>query len=213
MKKKLYILSGLGADKRVFQYLKFDSGVEVVFIDWIEPIKNESLKDYAFRISKFIDDSETFILLGLSFGGIVACEVTEFVKPQKTILVSSIASNNELPWYYLVTGKLKLNYLFPKTTKGNFILNRLFSIKTARDKQLLNDVLAAASLTFTKWAIHQILNLKRKVAPSNLVRIHGSKDRLLPLKVRAQHLIHGGGHFMIVDRAEEISKILNLEIC
>jgi hypothetical protein len=45
---------------------------------------------------------------------------------------------------------------------------------------------------------------------SNVIRIHGSKDKLFPLRnTHADYVIEGGEHFMIVQRGEEISLLLN----
>jgi hypothetical protein len=44
--KKVYFISGLGADKRAFSFLDL-SFCEPVFIDWIQPLKNELLPEYA----------------------------------------------------------------------------------------------------------------------------------------------------------------------
>ena len=53
--KKVYFISGLGADKRIFSFLDL-SFCEPVFIDWITPLKNESLESYALRLRKQIPD-------------------------------------------------------------------------------------------------------------------------------------------------------------
>ncbi len=61
-------------------------------MDWIEPLKNESLKNYAQRISnKITSDNPT--LIGLSFGGILAVEISKILKLQKVILISSAKTN------------------------------------------------------------------------------------------------------------------------
>lgn len=47
-------------------------------------------------------------------------------------------------------------------------------------------------------------------ASKNCFKIHGTKDRIIPLRNRVNHIIvDGGTHFMAVDRADEISKIIN----
>ena len=47
------------------------------------------------------------------------------------------------------------------------------------------------------------------MAPENIIRIHGDKDKVLPIiNFQPQHLIKRGGHFMIANRANEISAIL-----
>lgn len=79
---KIYIFSGLGVDKRVFENINFGN-LNVHFVDWIEPLKNESLEDYAKRISiPFKDDNP--ILIGLSFGGILAVEISKIIKTKKS---------------------------------------------------------------------------------------------------------------------------------
>ncbi|WP_333853837.1 hypothetical protein [Epilithonimonas sp.] len=40
---KIYVFSGLGVDKRVFDNIDFGT-LDVEFIDWIEPLENESLE-------------------------------------------------------------------------------------------------------------------------------------------------------------------------
>ena len=51
---KIYAISGLGADKRVFQFLKLEH--EFIPIDWIDPLKNESIAEYAKRFSSIIEE-------------------------------------------------------------------------------------------------------------------------------------------------------------
>ena len=72
---KLYAISGLGADQRVYQYLNID--YELIHLDWIRPIKNEGITDYTMRLSQGINTSEPFGIIGLSFGGLVAIEMSK----------------------------------------------------------------------------------------------------------------------------------------
>ena len=52
---KLYALSGIGADKRAYSQLTLDTNI--IHLDWIAPLKNESISNYADRISMYIDNS------------------------------------------------------------------------------------------------------------------------------------------------------------
>ncbi len=211
----IYFLSGLGANYSAFQYLSFPAGVQTVFIDWLIPGKKETLRDYAKRIAEKIDGAKPFILVGLSFGGMLATEVIEFVNPQKTILISSAARRQELPVHYKLAGALRINKLFPAAAikKGNTLINWLMGVSSVKDKNLVQEILAASDPVFSKWAINEIVNWKRKVAPANIIRIHGNKDKVLPiLNFKPHHLISNGGHFMIATRAAEISRILEMEL-
>ncbi len=211
----IYFLSGLGANYSAFKYLTFPPNTETIFLDWLVPTKNETLKEYAFRIAEKIDSSKPFILVGLSFGGILATEVLEFVQPKKTILISSAARRQELPLYYKLAGVLRLNALLPSASikKGNVIINWLMGVSATSDKNLVHEILAASNPVFSKWAINEIVNWKRVIAPQNIIRIHGSKDRVLPIiNFKPNYLVKDGGHFMIANRAADISKILEQEL-
>ena len=65
----VYLLSGLGADKRVFEFLDL-SDFKVNHIDWIEPIDNETIESYAQRLLIQITTDRP-IIIGVSFGGII----------------------------------------------------------------------------------------------------------------------------------------------
>lgn len=211
----IYFLSGLGADSRAFKYLQIPVQHKLIFLDWLVPEKKESLESYAQRMSEKIDRSEPFILVGLSFGGILAMEILNFVMPVRTILISSIARRQELPLHYRMAGALKLNKLIPSkaANKAGWLTYRLFGIREAKDKALLNDILTSTNTAFSKWAVNALLNWKRNSTPGGIIRIHGSKDRLLPIRrCSPDYIIKNAGHFMIVNRADEISEILVAEI-
>jgi len=211
----IYFLSGLGADSRAFKYLTFPETVKTVFVDWLVPEKNEPIANYAKRIAGKIDDSKPFALVGLSFGGMLATEVTAFVRPQKIILISSAARRQELPLYFKWAGTLRLNKLIPKRTihKSNIFTNWLFSISAKRDKFLLQEILTASNPSFSKWAVNEIVNWKKLTKDEDIIRIHGNKDKVLPIiNFKPDYLIKGGGHFMVVNRAQEISQIIADEI-
>ena len=126
---KVYAISGLGADKRVFDYLNLN--FDLIHLDWIKNLPNESLENYALRISKSIDSSQDFILIGLSFGGLVAVEISKILKPKKVILISSVATKTELPYFYRLFGKTKIINIIPLVflEKSNVLLTYLFGTK------------------------------------------------------------------------------------
>ena len=108
---KIYAISGLGADARVFNYLSLD--IEIIPLEWITPISDESIEHYAERLSDKINKEEPFYLLGVSFGGIVATEISKITRPIATILISSAEVKAELRWIYGLIGKLNIIPLLP----------------------------------------------------------------------------------------------------
>ncbi|TXD51976.1 MULTISPECIES: alpha/beta hydrolase [unclassified Polaribacter] len=207
---KIYGISGLGADKRVFKFLKLDS--ELIPIDWIKPLKNESISNYSKRLSAKIDQNEKVCLIGVSFGGLVTTEISKLINPALTILISSAETKKELPFIYGVFGKTNLVKLFPTTLfdPPRWIANFLFGTEQT---ELLNAILKDTDLKFAKWAVHALISWKNEESLKNVIKIHGTKDKLIPLKsTKNIKLIKDGEHFMIVDKAQEISTIINAEI-
>jgi hypothetical protein len=207
---KIYGIGGLGADKRVFDFLKLN--YLFVPIEWIEPNENESLKDYSIRLSKVIDAKSDFALIGVSFGGLVAVEISKVLKPRLTILISSAETKNELRPIYRRVGKSGLLNKLPRKLfdPPRNIAKFIFGTD---NKKLLNSILDDTDLKFAKWAVNELVNWDNLDQVENLVRIHGTKDKLIPWNSSEKaYLVKNGEHFMIVDRAVEISKIINEEI-
>ncbi|MFT6337757.1 MAG: surfactin synthase thioesterase subunit [Halioglobus sp.] len=82
----LYKIGGLGADERVFKKLKLNS--RSISINWLSLKSQESLQDYTLRLSKQIDQSQEFGIIGVSFGGIIAIELSKILNPKTVILIS-----------------------------------------------------------------------------------------------------------------------------
>ncbi len=207
----IYLISGLGADRTVFRNLTFSEGVKIHYLDWITPKAKESLRAYALRLAEGIDTFRTFCIIGLSFGGMLATEMASVLKPQRTILISSISSKHEVPWHYRLAGRLRINNLIPtiKPTSIPRFMSSFFGVETKDEALFFNELLRRTDPHFSKWAIDSMMKWDRTESPSGIVRIHGNKDKVLPIRnAKIDYLIHGGGHFMVFNRAERISEIL-----
>ena len=209
LKPTIYIISGLGADKRMFQNFSFE-GFEVVHIDWILPLENETLQNYALRISENIKD-ENAILIGLSFGGILSVEISKIKKFKKVFLLSSAKTKSEIPFYYRLIGKLKIHKILPSSIlkRVNSFTYLVFGAKTNAEKSLLEDIVRNTDERFLKWALHQIMNWKNENYSENIVHIQGDSDLILPhIFVKYDYLIKGGTHFMTLNQSKEIETII-----
>jgi pimeloyl-ACP methyl ester carboxylesterase len=205
-KHELYLFSGLGADKRAYQYLDF-SGYQVNYIAWISPLKGETIENYARRLSNKIKTAHP-ILIGLSFGGLMAIEVSKYIETDQIILISSVKTSKEMPIYFKITGWLGLNKILPirQMSKPNFVLHWLFGLKRWPDKKLLAEIMNDTDPAFLKWAIEKVSNWNNLSIPKNVKHIHGSNDRVFPISnIQADVIIKKGGHFMIIDKAEELT--------
>jgi hypothetical protein len=78
---------------------------------------------------------------------------------------------------------------------------------------LLNDILDDTDLHFAKWAVNQLVKWQNTTRLKSVLKISGEKDKIIPpSNTENEHLIKGGEHFMIVDRANEISGIINSQL-
>jgi esterase/lipase len=211
--KDLYIFSGLGADERVFQHMDFN-GFNTKFIRWETPIAGETIESYASRISLKITSPKPMIL-GLSFGGLMAIEVAKQMETDKVVLIASAKTKWEIPFYYRTIGLLGLHKLLPTSIQkqSNFITNWLFGAKSKSDKKLLKQILKDTDPIFLKWAVDKVFSWKNEIVPSNIFHIHGTNDKILPLKfVECDIEIINGGHLMTLDKAEEISRFIKQQL-
>ena len=210
---RIIAFGGLGVDKKVFEH--FDIDVELIVIEWLIPLENEDFQNYLSRLSEVIPTDKPFVLLGVSFGGMVAVELSKSLNPELTILVSSVARRNEVPWLYRCLGKLKLTSWLPTVflKPPMFLMNYFFGVTKKTEKQLLREIINDTDLTFLRWAIGNILNWENEEIPHNLIRIHGTRDKILPMiKEVDNYAIDGGGHFMIVSHSKRISDLINDKI-
>jgi len=208
--KKVYFISGLGADKRVFSFLDL-SFCEPVFIDWISPLKNESLKNYALRIKEQIKDHNP-VIVGLSFGGMLATEIAKYDRSVKAIIISSNKLSKELPGYfrlgkYLPFYKLVPSFLIKPTA---ILFKSLFGAGGKEQQKIFRQIITDTDPHFVKWAMHAMLTWNNNIKPENLTHIHGTTDKLLPYRlVNANYTIKEGTHLMIIDKHKEISALLH----
>ncbi len=207
---KVYFISGLGADCRIFTHIRLPEGFEKVDLNWISPKKDESLSDYSMRMSENINTSEKFVLIGLSMGGMIASEIAGKYSPAATILVSSVPSSSELPKMYKAMNSLQLHRLLPiSVIKSATILKRLFTAERKEDKSLLRRIIRDTDPQFIRWGLNAIPQWKYTSDQSGFCHIHGGKDAILPIKyTKPTHTIASGTHMLILTNAEEVNKIL-----
>ncbi len=208
----VYFISGLGADRRAFERIQLPDAYTVHHLDWIKPEDGESLNDYAKRLAEGIDTTQPFAVVGLSMGGMIACIMTQFLSPQKTILISSIGCNKEFPPLLKFARRTKAYKLLPRfifQPKYLWPVQQLMGTRAKAYKGLIRDFIAQTDPQFMKWAIGAIVNWKDCDRPQAIYHIHGNKDKMFPLKyTKPDVVIEKGSHFMVWMQAGAVSKAL-----
>jgi pimeloyl-ACP methyl ester carboxylesterase len=211
----IYCISGLGANEKVFQFLDL-SFAKPVFIEWLPPLQNESLPQYALRLKEeFIREPDP-VIFGLSLGGMLAVEIAKATPSSKAILISSAKTKNEIPFYWRMLSYVPVYKIVPEQMirRSRKLQKYFLGAHSNFTKKYLITTMQDMDVQFYRWALGALLTWNNQTIPSNVIHIHGTKDNLLPLRyVNADITVENGGHLMIVENAGEISACLKQILC
>jgi hypothetical protein len=211
LKPHIYLVPGLGADSRLFGRIQWPEGYTVTSLKWIEPAGNdEPISEYARRMCSQVDSSVPFVLIGVSLGGIMANEMAHIINPEKVFIISSIKSKKEKPFYFIL-GKFfrKVSLANPESFLFRIVARIYFTGRNRSEFEILRDMLAKTGQKQILWAQNAVAKWQRTDFPANLTHIHGTSDLLFPVLFIKNYIpIKGGNHYMIVNRAAEISRLL-----
>jgi len=208
----IYLISGLGLNERVFSRLSLEE-LKVVDLPWIEPHKGETLSSYAQRmLDPYISPGDPApVIVGLSFGGIIAVEIAKLIPVKKVIIISSIKHYRERPFYMNLLRWIPVYFLFSyefyQRTIG--IWGRIFGIHSKAEAKIFLQMFARMSNYYVAWATNQVLTWKNTDIPPHILHIHGKKDKVFPaLFIQDAEWIESGDHGMIVHKPRELSRII-----
>jgi pimeloyl-ACP methyl ester carboxylesterase len=209
---KVYLISGLGADSRLFKNVVLPAGYEAILVDWLIPSYTDTLTTYTQNIINQYSINEDSIVIGVSLGGMISVEIAKQVKLDKVILISSIKTDKEAPWYFKFFRSLPVYKAIPGKlmTHVGFLIKPMFGNMNANDLQLFKSMLRNSSPVFLKWAMRAALYWKNNMVFSNHYHIIGDNDLVFPYKniKNPTAIINGGTHIMVFDKANEINKLL-----
>lgn len=207
---KLYVVSGLGADFKVLERIKFPAHVEVVFLKWLVPHKNEDFRNYVARMSEKINTDEPFYLLGYSFGGILVQEINQIKPAEKVIILGSIKSHKEKSTFIKSGSLTKIPMLLPTQFFGDFSINLYSKIRRKVDPKnpKILQYFRMRDPYYLKWSIEKICEWKSE-ENNNTIQILGDQDIVFPIKnSQPDYIIPGGTHLFPATKAKEVSELL-----
>lgn len=155
------------------------------------------------------------LIAGVSFGGMIAVEISKFMEVEKLILISSVITRQNLPWWMRTAGVLRLHKLIrPKPHPLLYPIENYFLGASGKtEKKLANQFRQTVNDSFLQWSINEIVTWSNVTKPTNCIQIHGTADKLFPVRrANVKHIIAKGGHFMVYNRAEEVSAIILQEL-
>jgi pimeloyl-ACP methyl ester carboxylesterase len=205
MERRLYFIPGVATDCRVFAELQLPD-YKRIYLDWIPPLSRETIEDYACRMAARIQD-EAPILIGYSFGGIMAIEMAKHLPAATVILISSIKSYRERPLGMWLTASLSLHRLVPTEIgkEFRFAYTWMNDPQTPTERTFIQEMKDALDPIHTDWAIHQAVSWRHDDHTPRLFHIHGDQDRIFPIRyVRNCIPVRGGTHLMLLNKGQEI---------
>lgn len=214
----LILLPGLGADRRIFlsQIERFDAIVPA----WIEPVKGESLEHYGRRFAESFEIEGPCYVGGLSLGGMLAPIVASHLDTRACILMSTIRAGVELPWYYvLLCGFLSYfsAVLWPAVYCSQLFVRWftcLFGWTLTSHRKLLLLQFVDTRTLWIVWSTGALYRWSRsstevKEYPFSIYHIHGTKDRVLPLRrTTPDTVIDGAGHVSSMTHPDEVNRFI-----
>jgi len=210
IKYDVFFMPGMAANPKIFEFIKLPVNYKIHHLEWKMPIKNESISDYALRISTQIK-GKNIIIIGVSFGGILVQEISKIIDCKKVIIISSVKSNKELPLLMQIGKKTKaykfLNIKWIQDFEslalfvfGPIVKNRI---------ELYRKYLSVREEIYLKWSIHQIVNWEQTKPIKDIVHIHGTNDLVFPsIYIKNAIFVKGGNHAMILRKANWFNKHL-----
>ncbi|MES2761036.1 MAG: hypothetical protein V4677_02475 [Bacteroidota bacterium] len=209
----IYAIPGLGTTEKLYENIAI-KGVEMIVLKWPLPEKNDTMQSYARKFLAQINTEQHFCLMGVSFGGMLCCELSKIISPKKIFLISTSKCRAELPWFIRFFKYVPIHRIIPEKThrKMAYQSGWFIGFGKAFIPQYLG-MIDSMEKNYFKNAINIIVNWNQKAFPENYIHIHGNGDKLLMHKfVKVDHTIENGSHAMIVFQAEEIGKIVEKEI-
>lgn len=201
----------MAASSSIFENIRLpEDQFEVFLLEWFVPNANESLNDYALRMTKEIKH-ENPVLIGVSFGGILVQEMSEHIATRKVIIVSSVKCNKELPRRMKVAKKTLAYKLIPTRLLSNveLLAKYAFGETVTKRIQLYEKYLRMRDKKYLDWAIENVILWKRCEPNPNVVHIHGVNDEVFPVKHINDFIpVKNGTHIMIINKYKWLNENL-----
>ena len=117
---QVYFMPGMAANPSIFKDIKLpEAKFESHYLEWFVPKKGMSISEYAKEMCEKIIHNNV-VLVGVSFGGIMAQEMSKFLDAKKIIIISSVKTSKEMPKRFKMAKFTKAYKFFPTKVVSNF---------------------------------------------------------------------------------------------
>ncbi|MEX0774245.1 MAG: alpha/beta hydrolase [Phycisphaeraceae bacterium] len=194
-----YTLPGMGANNRMYGGA-WRTLPECVFLNWPVHRGETSIASIARRIVDDAGIADGAVVIGSSLGGMVACEIARLRKLNALVLVGSATRKEEISRFlgaiHPLAGLAPLEFVQRAAGKCPGELTGMFNVSDAA-------FIRAACRAIFAW---EGLD-SAAIAP---LRIHGRRDRVIPLPADA-HCVIDGGHLIAMTHAEACVEFIRVQ--
>ena len=203
----IYLIPGMTAEYPVFSRL-VPLLPNAILSEFIAPEPDESIIHYASRMAgQFTPQS---YIAGVSFGGIIALEISRILRPRGCILISSVRYPRQMPpWFRMWR------------TFGSRHCSRFLHLAGAAAALVPRSVSTSSTLRATKlsgaggawhrWATSAVIGWQPSSEPIGcpVLQIHGNADTTFPIRfVRPEVAVQGGQHALPVSHPNETANAI-----
>lgn len=207
----IFLLPGLGLDERLYSTQKVEfPGISVP--PWLRPRWGESLPKYAERMAAAVNPGGPCYVGGMSFGGMVALEMSRHLDCRGCFLISSLRSAQELPgwakflspWAWVLPPRSDL-LLAAAGATALWTIGRAFPPRWQQFCLHLSRIRAP----LMPWALRAVVSWKPSKVSCPVFQIHGDRDPIFPHgSPHPGVVIPRGGHFLPLSHPFAISDLL-----
>ncbi|MBT8235900.1 MAG: alpha/beta hydrolase [Bacteroidia bacterium] len=199
----VYFMPGMAASSDIFEHISLpESRFEMIRLDWFNPSKGMSLKDYAQEMITYIKHPNP-VLVGVSFGGVLVQEIAQQIPTHKVIIISSVKQKKEMPRRLIFAKYTKAHKLLPTGIVNNIELLAKYAFGETVSKRLdlYERYLSIRDKTYLDWAIDQMVRWNQREYEPGIIHIHGDKDAVFPFQYINDCIpVENGTHTMIIHR-------------
>jgi len=202
----------MGADERLFGPQRaYGFDFEVLRMPIPEPA--DDMPAYAARVRDQLALDGPCVVGGVSFGGMLACELAALCHARCVLLIASCHSRAVIPRYYRLAERVSRflpdGLIRRRCVASSRILARLESLNH-QQYQLIRDMSIDVPVLFLRRVGRMILRWNGPPALScPSYHIHGQIDRVIPLKGNEpDEVVPDGGHLINLTHAEQVNRFI-----
>ena len=207
---------GLGADSRIFvnELTCFQGSIA---IDWIPPLPSERLEEYAKRLAQSITPIRPCVVVGLSFGGMLAPYIAKEIQAVHCILLSSVKSGKEFPCWFRFGYPIFVNFTWIAcflVLLGKLVVWLCYWLVPLKYKTICQQYMQSPTermVIFMKMMFVWAFDTSRYNTDMflSITQIHGSRDWIIPArKTEADLIIPHAGHLFLLSHPDLLHNVL-----